>query len=252
MSFTILYLYYDLLNLYGESGNLKILKNHLTKQGLNVKILYLTIKDDLDFTKYDLIIMSAGTDNNQLVILKHLLKYKRDIIKAIENNKFFLITGNALNLFGKYILTKNQEKIKCLDIFDFVAAQFNERTVNDALFFDKETNDYIIGFQNQNTKLIKEEKYSLFDVIIGDGIFINTKVEGVHFNNFYGTYLIGPILARNPKFTENFVRKLILNKNPNFKFKNFDFKFEIDAYEEYFNLHYNKIPRLKNKKRIKI
>ena len=43
MKITIGYLYYDLLNLYGDSGNIKTLKYHLEEQGINVEIKNLTI-----------------------------------------------------------------------------------------------------------------------------------------------------------------------------------------------------------------
>jgi len=65
MKIVIAYLYYDLLNLYGESGNLKMLKNHLENQKIDVIIKFLTIDDKLEFDKYDLVLMSAGTEKNQ-------------------------------------------------------------------------------------------------------------------------------------------------------------------------------------------
>ena len=242
MKIVIAYLYYDLLNLYGESGNLKMLKNHLENQEIDVIIKFLTIDDKLEFDKYDLVLMSAGTEKNQRLALHHLIKYKKDIINAIQNKKFFLITGNAIDLFGKYIITKNKKKIKCLGCFDYIIHESEIRIVNDALFLNKETNDYIIGFQNQSS-ILTNNKNSLFEVLIGSGDSKNTKDEGIHYNNFYGTYLIGPLLVRNPKFTEEFIRKLILSINPDFVFKDFDFSFESEAYEKYFNIHYNQFSK---------
>ena len=97
MIITIGYLYYDLLNLYGENGNIKALKKQLEDQGINVTIKFLTIDDDLDFNKYDFVYIGAGTENNQKIALKHLIKYKNDIKKYIEDNKFSYLQVTPLN-----------------------------------------------------------------------------------------------------------------------------------------------------------
>ena len=237
MKIVIAYLYYDLLNLYGESGNLKFLKNHLEEQNIEVVQKFLTIDDELDFSEYDLVLMSTGTENNQKLALRHLLKYKDEIKTAIESNKFFLITGNAIDLFGQSIETRDGKKIECLNIFNYTVKESEKRIVNDALFLNKETNDYVIGFQNQSSILTGNEN-SLFEVLVGTGAS-SSKEEGIHYKNFYGTYLIGPLLVRNPKFALDFIKQLILSINPDFKFKDFDIEFETEAYEKYFNLHYN-------------
>ena len=51
MTITIAHLYYDLLNLYGESGNVKALKVALEGQGIDVKVKFFTIGDTFDFSK---------------------------------------------------------------------------------------------------------------------------------------------------------------------------------------------------------
>lgn len=245
MKIVIAYLYYDLLNLYGESGNIKMIKEQLKKQEIDFDIKMLSTQDKLEFNKYDLIIMSAGTENNQKIVLKHLIRYRKDIKKAIKNNKFFLITGNAIDLFGRFIVDLNNQKHKTLNIFDYIVKENNKRIVNDSLFLNKESNEYIIGFQNQS-RTLKNNKYPMFEVIKGLGSSETSSEEGIHYKNFYGTYLIGPLLVRNPKFTLEFLKKLIKSINPKFEFKEFDFNFENEAYDSYFNLHYNKIPKIKS------
>ena len=75
MKLTIAYLYYDLLNLYGEKGNLKEIIKELENQQIDYEIKYLSINDSLIFKDYDLVIMNAGTENNQKIVIKHLQKY---------------------------------------------------------------------------------------------------------------------------------------------------------------------------------
>lgn len=232
MKIVIAYLYYDLLNLYGEKGNLKEIIKELENQNINYEVKYLSINDDLKFENYDLVIINAGTENNQKIAIKHLKKYKEDLKRAIEDNKFFLITGNAIDLFGRNLF---KSKNKFLGIFKYDIVRTDKRIVNDALFKDQNDN-LIIGFQNQSSYLTYI-KYPLFTKVIDLGS--NSEVEGIHYKNFYGTYLLGPLLVRNPLFFKNFLQELILSKFENFNFKDFNLEFEIKAYETFIELHYN-------------
>ena len=126
MKITIAHLYYDLLNLYGENGNIKALKKQLENQGVSVTVLSLSIEDELHFDDYDMVYIGAGTEDNQKLVLKHLFKYRDEIEKHIKEKQLFLVTGNAIELFGRYIYTTDKKKIKALnqlckkDIIEFL------------------------------------------------------------------------------------------------------------------------------------
>lgn len=238
----IAHLYYDLMNLYGDNGNLKALEQQLIHQNIKCKIEFLTIDDKINFSKYDFIYIGPGTDYNQQLVLKDLLKHKKEIQKAIENNTFFLITGNAFDLFGKYILTENNKKIKTLNIFDFYSINESFRLVDEVVAKDKISNDLILGFQNQRSTMHNLEN-QIFEIIKGIGSYPNSKSEGLQYNNFYGTYMIGPILVRNPKLLKCLTKKLVLSKFPKFKFKPFQLSIEQKAYDEYINRYYNTLQK---------
>ncbi len=237
MNITIAHFYYDLLNLYGESGNVKALQYQLENQGIRVKIQFVTIGDTPDFSKYDFVYMGAGTEENQRLALKHLMKYKDEVKDAINRGTFFLITGNSLELFGKCIIDKHEKKIRTVQAFDFYTKEENFRMVDEALVKAKFLKSYIIGFQNQGS-VIKSNENIMFEVLKGIGSFPNSKIEGVHKNNFYGTYLIGPILVRNPELLKYMVKKLVTSKKADFKFKRFNLTLENKAYQEFMKNYY--------------
>ena len=232
MEIKIAHLYYDLMNLYGENGNIKALKKQLEEQNTSVKVLSLTIDDELNFNEYDMVYIGAGTEENQKLVVKHLLKYKNEIETAIHQNKLFLITGNAIELFGRYILTTDKKKIKALNIFPYFAKQENFRIADEALFQCDLVKEPILGFQNQNS-VMRENKNPLFHVLKGTGSYPNSKKEGIHEYEFYGTYLI-----RNPELLKYFVKKIILSKEPNFKFKNFSLQLEKKAHDTFMENYY--------------
>ncbi|MDD4718514.1 MAG: hypothetical protein PHY00_01690 [Bacilli bacterium] len=240
MMITIGYLYYDLLNLYGENGNIKALKKQLENQGIKTVVKFLTIDDDLEFNKYDFIYIGAGTENNQKIALKHLLKYKDDIKDYIESNKLFLSTGNSIELFGKSILDNNKKKIKTLGIFKYQTLIEDFRMIDEAVFKSNLFDEPFVGFQNQYG-VIKNIKEPFFKVIKGIGSYPNSTTEGINYKNFYGTYLIGPILIRNPHFLKYIVKELVLSKDKKFKFKKFNLKLETTAHDKFLEKYYSEI-----------
>lgn len=238
MNIKIAHLYYDLMNLYGESGNVKALKQTLEKQGIKVVVKFLTLDDELNFDEFDIVYIGSGTENNQKMVLNHLLKYKKNIEKAINDDKFFLCTGNSIELFGKTIIDSKDNEYKALDIFDYTSKQESFRMVDEVLFKCDFLKNYILGFQNQSG-VIKSDGLNLFTVEKGIGSYPNSKKEGLHYHNFFGTYVIGPILIRNPEFLTFFVKSIILSKNKKFKFKKFNLKLEEKAYNNFMNRNYS-------------
>ena len=99
MKINILHLYYDLMNLYGEVGNINAIVHSLKEEKIKVNVDNLTINDQIDFSKYDLIYIGCGTELNRNIVLKDILRYKSEIFKFIESNGFVIATGNSLEVF---------------------------------------------------------------------------------------------------------------------------------------------------------
>ena len=231
MKITIGHLYHDILNLYGESGNILALKYALEKQDIEVVIKELSITDELDLTDFDFVYMGAGTEQNQLLALNHLKKYASSVSQAILNNKMFLVTGNSIELFGSYI-QNNEEKIETLGIFNYYTERTYNRLVSECVFKNEKINDLILGFENHQGITRNADK-SLFKVIKGFGESIDNGLEGYKHNSFYATYLLGPILARNPMLLEYLAKKLISSKNKDFEFNSFDLEIMQTAHDKF-------------------
>jgi len=233
----IAHLYYDLLNLYGEKGNILVLKKELEKQGLSVTVHELTKDDKLNFDKYDLVYMGAGTENNQKIVLDSLMQYKDKIKQRIKDNHHFLITGNSIELFGSYIIDKTGRRHESLGMFYYHAEERDKRIAEEALMRCKFLDKLVFGTQNQPSFIIGNDK-PLFEVIKGVGSFPGAKTEGVRFYNFYGTYLFGPLLVRNPHFLEHIIKELVTTKYPDFEFKPFDLEDNKKALDVFMNNFY--------------
>lgn len=228
----IAHLYYDLMNLYGDNGNIKAIKYQLENQGIKTNIDFLTIGDDINLDKYDLIYLGPGTYDNQKIVLKDLIKYQKNLKRFIDDDKFVLATGNALELFGKSIKPLNGKKIKALNIFEFQSEEVDLRLVGETVATCNNLKKEVIGFQNQNSIMTKLEN-PWFKLTKGIGSNVNSNIEGINRKNFYGTYMIGPILVRNPELLESICKRLVQQKKKDFKFKGFNITLENKAYNEY-------------------
>jgi len=232
MKIKIAHLYYDLLNLYGEQGNIFALKKAFETQKVKVEVDLLSVNDKINFNKYDIFYMGMGSEENLLIVLEDIKKYIKELKEVIKKGKYFFATGNSHELFGKFIEMQGK-KYKTLSIFSYYAKENPQRIVGDSLM-ELEGLSPIIGFQNRLSCLINEKKH-LFKVIIGHADNSKSNFEGYHYKNFFGTYLLGPLFIRNPHFTDYLIQEIMKNKyipvKPNYEHK---------AYQEYLKNFFNK------------
>jgi hypothetical protein len=226
----IAHLYYDLLNLYGESGNIKALAKHLEHHNVKVITHFLTVDDPIDFNKYDIFYMGSGNSESFEIARNDILKRKKDI-KKVWKDKMFIATGNGLDLFGKQFKTLDEKNESCLNLLNYEAWETDFRIVGETTAQNINLKHEIIGFQNRFSVLKKVKESPLFQIIEGTGYAPKIMEEGILCDNFIGTYLLGPVLIRNPHFTELII-KMILEKKalPYEEYQDF---YETKAYQEY-------------------
>ena len=94
-------LFPEFCNLFGDISNMKYLKKCLP----NEEYIETSIEDEPSFLNEDIkfIYMGAMTERTQEKVIKKLMPYKEKINELIEKGVVFLCTGNALEIFGKYI-----------------------------------------------------------------------------------------------------------------------------------------------------
>ncbi len=208
----IAHLYYDLMNLYGEIGNIMALEKGFNDQDMFTEVTNLTIGDKIDFNKYDIYYMGSGSEENQLLVINDILKYKDKINNAINNGKHFIFTGNSYEILGRYIEKINGEKISTLEIFDFYSKEVDKRIIGEEIVECDLFKETVIGFQNRQCVLNNKNNH-LFSVIEGFSDNYKSHYEGIHFKNLYATYNLGPLLIRNPLFKDYIIKEVLEKKD---------------------------------------
>ncbi len=233
MKVSILHLYYDLLNLYGEYGNINILESRLKDQGIEVQVDKKTVGDDYSLNDYDFIYCGSGTESNLEIAIQDLQKQKDNLIKYINDGKYGLFTGNSIEMLGaKLYKMENGEPIdiaQTLGIFDFECGRLDDRKTGDVILNSKVFQKEVVGFVNKQSEIFNN-KNPLFNVKLGPSDNIQSKTEGVYKNNFYSTYVIGPLLVRNPEVLKLITYGIIKKKDPNYEIKEINYNNEDDGY----------------------
>lgn len=202
------YLFPELCNIYGEYYNIEYLK----RCNKDIKVIETNHKKEPAFVKkdVDMIYLGCASERKQEQIIEILKPYKKRIKELIDKGTIFLITGNAIEIFGKEIKAENKT-IKALGLFDFYSVRDMENRHNSqyvGLFKDKNEEIVMLGHRSQFSFSYGEFKDSFIDIDIGIGMNPDTKKEGIKKNNFFATYSLGPYLIMNPLFTKYILRKL--------------------------------------------
>jgi CobQ-like glutamine amidotransferase family enzyme len=197
-------LFPEFSGIYGDCGNMMLLKQcckDMTFKETSLMEEPLFVKEEVDF-----IYMGSMSEVKQELAVKKLIPYKDRLAELIDKGTVFLITGNALELFGQYILD-NDHKIPMLGIFDFHSERDFDNRIN-YIVVAKYGDMDIIGVKSQFSQIYGLDQDHFLTMVKGLGDNMKSKYEGVHRNNFYGTFSLGPFLVNNPDFTKHLLKLL--------------------------------------------
>ncbi|MBQ9016083.1 MAG: hypothetical protein IJ109_08170 [Firmicutes bacterium] len=207
-------LFPEICNLYGDLANIRYLKECLP----DAEVIHTSLQSRprfLDET-VDLIYMGTTTENGQILALEQMRFYREQILGQIEQGTNFLITGNAMELFGERIEEDGEEVCRGLGVFPGIARRSSVNRFN-SLFLgtfapDAKQPITVVGFKSQFGHTFCEEgdtgldHLALFTPQRGPGMNRYAGGEGIRINNFFATYVIGPLLILNPPFTKWYIR----------------------------------------------
>ncbi|MDD3222596.1 MAG: hypothetical protein EOM34_00205 [Clostridia bacterium] len=192
-------LFPEYCNLFGDLGNIMYLKACMP----DAEFIETSINSEPVFAteEVNLIYMGPMSERAQEKVIAKLMPYKERIEELIQAKQVFLFTGNAMEVLFREIID-GERTIPGLNIFDFSAVRDYAHRYN-GNFYGEFNERKLVGCKTQFTMAYGANEHSFFAKgIRGIGINKNTFYEGVRRKNFYGTYLVGPLLVMNPYFTQ--------------------------------------------------
>lgn len=220
------YFYPDLLNLYGDNGNIEVLAYRARAYNFNVEVFTITpqvkeIPSDINF-----VFMGGGPDSSQKLMYEDLLNNKAVFLSDyVMSKKVGLFICGAYQLLGNYYKAADGSKLQGLGIFDLYTEHFGEdkprcigNTVskisanlyNDDLFPKTVLEDNLVGFENHGGRtFLGKTCLPLAQIIKGFGNNATDHTEGAYLNSAFGTYFHGPLLSKNPHFADYLLFKAL-------------------------------------------
>ena len=214
MELNICHLYPDILNLYGDRGNIITMKRRLEGRGIKVNIDECSIGQPLNADKYDIFFIGGGQDFGQEVLLRALSSGKaQDIRTAVEEEKTFLAICGGYQMLGEYYKTWDGVQLDFIGAIGVHTIGAKERMIGNYMFrTTPESGDtVVVGFENHSGKTYLSEQVAPLGMMLsGNGNNGEDKTEGARYKNVFGTYSHGSLLPKNPVLCD-FILQTALN-----------------------------------------
>ncbi len=213
----ILHVYSDAMDLYGDYFNVTCVKQSLEKRGFKCSVDTTGIGDAIDPTGYDMVYIGHGKARNVAAVSEHFVNYANAIKSAVKGGTVFFVTGSARLLFGKEFTTAEGEVKPGIGLFNYIGYDtgkvFTSDVVGKLMTASDESDIMTYGFVNRTHYISGKNKHPLFKVLKGagdgEGDESEDGFEGTLYKNFFGTWQMGPLLARNPAILEEIVKRIL-------------------------------------------
>lgn len=213
---TIAHFYPDLMNLYGDRGNLICLKKRMEWRGLDCETKNIFLGDKLDLNEIDMIFMGGGSDREQGLVYRDLVSRTDQLFDFILKGLPVLCICGAYQLLGTYYQAIDGQVMQGLGLFKFYTVGKPGRLIGNILLETEITGakNTLVGFENHGGRTYFEEPNlePLGRVVKGYGNNGEDKNEGMRFRNLVGTYLHGPVLPKNPVLADYFIYAMLQRK----------------------------------------
>ncbi len=206
----IAHLYADLMNIYGDWGNIASLVYRATRRGFEVKVDAVSIGDDLKSNTYNFYFFGGGQDAGQMAVAHDLPRLASIIKDDIDNGAALLSICGGYQLLGQSYSASDGSSMPGISLLPVTTVAHKQRFMNNSVIainpnldIDRQQSSTLVGFENHSgrTELLPEAQ-ALGRVIKGNGNNGHDSSEGVVYKHAIGTYLHGSCLPKNPHLAD--------------------------------------------------
>lgn len=211
MELNICHLYPELLNMYGDIGNILILKSRAAARGIDVKVINYSVGDTFDSENTDIVMFGGGQDFEMSVVEQDIKdRIIGDIRMFIETGGVMLAICGGYQMLGRYYVTPEGERLDGLGILQHYTEGGKRRLIGNIA---TDIDGYLaIGFENHAGRTYIGDMEPLGKVLKGFGNNGEDGYEGLRYKNTYCTYLHGPFLSKNPRIADELISAALKRK----------------------------------------
>ena len=212
----ILQLYPREMNIYGDWGNVLVLKQRLAWHGYDAAVTEHNAGDAFP-EDVDLIIGGGGQDSGQLVIQEDLQAIAPRLRGLAEDGQPMLVICGLYQLFGRFFRTVDGTVIPGIGVLDLETRGGQERLIGNVVAESEEFGE-IHGYENHSGQTFLGPGVTpLATVTKGEGNNAKDKHEGARHLNVVGSYLHGSLLPKNPAIADFLIQKAAERKFGSFE-----------------------------------
>ncbi len=199
----IVHLFPDLLNLYGDGGNVRTLEKRCQWRGIPVEVQTVHYGEEVDLTQADIIFLGGGPDREQHLASEVLLGMKDQLREYVEGNGVLLAICGGYQILGRNWLMGDEsvEGLCILDMETVRASAGFDRLISNIALDSKLAKQPVVGYENHAGRTKIDASMKPFGHVVsnvGHGNDDDSGSDGVVYKNCIGTYLHGPLLGKNP------------------------------------------------------
>ena len=215
MELRICHLYPDVLNLYGDRGNVLCMEQRLRWRGIDAVTTRVPIGAPLHAADFDLFFIGGGQDFEQEVLLGDLAGGKTVEIKsAIEDGKTFLAICGGYQMLGQYYKTWDGVQCDFTGALELYTVGSRQRMIGNYMFTcDELPGVNVVGFENHSGKTyLGSGVKPIGKVLEGFGNNGEDGTEGARYKNVFATYSHGCLLPKNPQLCDHILKTALEHK----------------------------------------
>ena len=168
MKLTIGHLYPDLLNLYGDRGNIQCLMKRCLWRGIEAETIAFELDDKIDFSNLDIVLLGGGSDREQMLVCEKLKEIQKDFKEYVEQDGVVIAICGGYQLLGNYYKTE-EGIIEGLSLVDMYTEQGENRLIDNIVLQSELFDMPIVGFENHGGRTFIGENKPLGKVLYGSG-----------------------------------------------------------------------------------
>lgn len=222
------HLYPDLLNLYGDRGNIACMMQRCRWRGIGAETMEYNLGDVIDFTQLDIVLLGGGSDREQMIVCRKLQEIQPDFKAFVEDYGVVIAVCGGYQLLGNYYKTE-EGTIKGLGLVDLYTEQGEERLISNIVLKSELVAMPVVGFENHGGRTYINGNKPFGQVLYGEGNDGESGFEGVVYKNVIGTYLHGPLLPKNPEVCDWLIARALERKYGESQLPPLDDSQEIEA-----------------------
>ncbi len=227
------HLYPDLMNIYGDRGNLIALRWRCEQRGIAVTVTPLGLGDAFDPAAFDMALIGGAQDSEQRRVADDLRDVKGAGLRdAVEAGVVVLAVCGGYQLLQRYYRAASGEELQGLGVFDAWTVHPGERARrligNVVARWEGGT---LAGFENHGGRTeLGPGARPLAKAVHGFGNNGRDGTEGAVYRNAFGTYLHGALLPKNPAFADHLLRLALRRRRPDYTLAPIDDRAELRAH----------------------